>query len=65
MHRIYDYLVFPLAAVQAILAPPDSNKPDAYVSKDSDTTGIREAAQKGYRWIRTHGENAVFENVKV
>ena len=58
MHRIYEYLVFPLSAVLATFAP-DSNKPDAY--RDSDTAGVREAAQNGYRWIRTDGENAVFE----
>jgi hypothetical protein len=59
MHRIYEYLVFPLSAVLATFAP-DSNKPDAY--RDSDTAGVREAAQNGYRWIRTDGENAVFKN---
>lgn len=46
-----------------MLTPPDSSLPDAYVADDATSRPLREALDKGYRWVRTDGEYAVFEKV--
>jgi hypothetical protein len=35
--------------------------PDAYVSDDPDTRAVRDLLAKGFRWVRTEGDVAVFE----
>lgn len=46
-------------AVRALTAVP--KYPDVYVSEDADTVVIRSLLERGFRWIRTEGELAVFE----
>jgi hypothetical protein len=46
-------------AVRALTAEP--KYPDAYVSDDADTAVVRALLERGFRWIRTEGELAVFE----
>jgi hypothetical protein len=49
-------------SVEAVLALTAEPKyPDAYVSEDADTVVIRSLLERGFRWIRTEGELAVFE----
>ena len=45
--------------MRALTAEP--KYPDAYVSEDADTAVIRSLLERGFRWIRTEGELAVFE----
>lgn len=59
----YHYLVFRLADIAPLLMPPDSSQPDAYVAEDATSRPLRDCLEKGYRWVRTDGEYAVFEKV--
>jgi hypothetical protein len=57
--RGYEYACVSVEAVRALTAEP--KYPDAYVSQDVDTAAIRALLERGFRWIRTEGELAVFE----
>lgn len=57
--RGYEYACVSVEAVRALTAEP--KYPDAYVSGDADTVVIRALLERGFRWIRTEGELAVFE----
>lgn len=58
---IYAYMVLPLETVAAALSPEDPEQPDAFLSADVTTKALRDVLSKGYRWIRTDGNFAVFE----
>lgn len=59
MRRRFDYATVNAEAVRAVTARP---MPDAgYVSQDRDTEAVRDLLAKGYRWVRTEGELAIFE----
>jgi len=55
----YEYVCVSVEAVRALTAEP--KYPDAYVSDDADTATVRELLERGFRWVRTEGELAVFE----
>ncbi len=38
-----------------------TTEPDAYVAEDATKIAVRELLAKGYRWVRTDGDWAVFE----
>ncbi len=57
--RRFDYATVNADAVRAVTARP--MMPDAYVSDDPDTRAVRDLLSKGYRWVRTDGEWAIFE----
>ena len=57
--RGYEYACVNAEAVRALTMEP--KYADAYVSEDSDTATVRELLERGFRWIRTEGEVAVFE----
>jgi hypothetical protein len=57
--RGYEYACVLVEAVRALTAEP--KYPDAYVREDADTVVIRSLLERGFRWIRTEGELAVFE----
>ena len=57
--RRFEYACVNADAVRAVTARP--LPPDAYVSDDLDTEAVRDLLAKGYRWVRTEGELAVFE----
>jgi methionine aminopeptidase len=38
-----------------------TTEPDAYVAEDATIRAVRELLAKGYRWVRTDGDWAVFE----
>lgn len=57
----YAYMVLPADTVRAALGPEDPDRPDAYLTEDVHTHALRDVLQKGYRWIRTEGEHAIFE----
>jgi hypothetical protein len=57
--RRFEYASVNADAVRAVTARP---MPDAaYVSQDRDTEAVRDLLAKGFRWVRTEGELAVFE----
>ena len=60
---IYDYILFGKQAAFEAFRHRAITQPDAYLSEDLDSelSGIRDALNKGYRWVRTDGEYAVFE----
>ena len=60
---IYDYILFDKQAVFEAFRHRPATQPDAYLSEDlnSELSGIRDALNKGYRWVRTDGDYAVFE----
>jgi hypothetical protein len=57
--RGYEYACVSVQAVRALTAEP--KYPDAYVSEDADTAVVRDLLERGFRWIRTEEELAVFE----
>ena len=57
--RRYECACVSVEAVRALTAQP--KYPDAYVSKDADTTVVRELLKCGFRWVRTEWELAIFE----
>ena len=57
--RKFEYATVNADAVRAVTARP--TQPDAYVSQDRDTECVRELLSRGFRWVRTEGDLAVFE----
>ena len=57
--RKFEYATVSADAVRAVTARP--TQPDAYVSQDRDTEAVRDLLSRGFRWVRTEGELAVFE----
>ena len=57
--RGYEYACVSVEAVRALTAEP--KYPDAYVSDDADASAVRELLERGFRWVRTEAELAVFE----
>lgn len=58
----FNYRCFPRAAVEDYFAIIDPEKtPDAYLSRESFHEQIDDSINRGYRWIRSDGETAVFE----
>lgn len=57
--RGYEYACVDVDAVRSLTMEP--KYADAYVSEDSDTAAVRELLERGFRWIRTDGELAIFE----
>ena len=59
----FQYKLFRIADVVALFRHTTTPLPDAYLaeSADSDLAHIRLALSQGYRWIRTEGEFAIFE----
>ena len=57
--RGYEYACVSVEAVRALTAEP--KYADAYVSEDADTAVVRELLERGFRWVRTEGELAIFE----
>ena len=60
---IYDYILFGKQATFEAFRHRPITQPDAYLSEDLDSelSSIRDALNKGYRWVRTDGDYAVFE----
>jgi hypothetical protein len=56
----YDYRVMRVGTVASMIELP--MMPDAYISESKETKALRLLLSHGYRWIRTDGEFAVFEN---
>ena len=57
--RKFEYACVNADAVRAVTARP--MPPDAYVSDEADTRAVRDLLAKGFRWVRTEGDVAVFE----
>jgi hypothetical protein len=57
--RRFHYATVP--AEYVLLASRIDTGPDAYVADDAATIAVRDLLAKGYRWVRTDGEWAVFE----
>ncbi len=57
--RGYEYACVSVEAVRSLTA--ERKYPDAYVSDDADTAAVRELLERGFRWVRTEGELAIFE----
>ena len=57
--RKFEYATVSAEAVRAVTARP--MPPDAYVSQDRDTEAVRDLLARGFRWVRTEGDLAVFE----
>jgi hypothetical protein len=55
----FHYVTIPVDSV--IQAARLATEPDSYISEDSTSRAIQEILQKGYRWIRTDAEFAIFE----
>jgi len=55
----YHYATVKAETVFALAMVPRPK--DSYISKDSDSEALKELLAKGYRWVRTDGEIAVFE----
>lgn len=56
--RKFEYATVSAEAVRAVTARP--MPPDAYVSQDR-AEAVRDLLVRGFRWVRTEGELAVFE----
>jgi len=56
---LYHYATMPFAAVREMLQVPVPE--GAYLAEDAETKALRDLLRKGYRWIRTDGDHAVFE----
>lgn len=57
--KAYKYRVFSLEAVLGVFRY--SIREDSYLSDDLETQAILESVASGYRWVRSDGENAIFE----
>lgn len=57
----HHYLAIPLPTVIAVCKPLDPTMPDSYLASDYLMDAVMDAFHKGYRWIRTDGEWAIFE----
>ena len=57
--RGYEYACVNANAVRALTTEPKF--PDAYVSEDADKATVCELLKRGFRWIRTEGDMAIFE----
>jgi hypothetical protein len=57
--RRFHYATVPLEDVA--WAAHITTEPDAYVADDAATQAVRELLAKGYRWVRTDRDWAVFE----
>ena len=55
----YHYATMRVCDIEPILHVPFPE--DSYLSQDNSTKTLAELLAKGYRWIRTDGEIAVFE----
>lgn len=55
----YEYITFSAAMVISMFAAPIF--PDAYIAEDAESLEIKTALDRGFRWIRTDGDVAVFE----
>ena len=58
--RRFHYATVP-AEYLMLGARVDFGEGEAYVADDFQTRAVRKLLEKGYRWIRTDGEWAVFE----
>ena len=60
---LYDYILFDKETAFEAFRHRPPEMADAYLSQDlhSELDGIRDALNKGYRWVRTDGEFAIFE----
>ncbi len=58
----YHYITIPFDDIEPILRGIDPEaKPDAYVADDAPARILRDLLAKGYRWVRTDGDFAIFE----
>lgn len=62
----YNYLVLPAEQVKTIFAAAamGSALPDSYLSEDEVSKALSIAIDSGFRWVRTDGDSAIFEQVK-
>ena len=62
----YNYLVLPAEQVKTIFAAAamGSALPDSYLSEDEVSKALAIAIDSGFRWVRTDGDSAIFEQVK-
>lgn len=56
---VYKYAAVKVADLLAIIEVPAPK--GSYVSKSEETRAILNLTERGYRWIRTDGDYAVFE----
>ncbi len=59
--KTYHYATMPLGAVAEMGRVPAPE--DGYLSEDENVRAIRDLLAKGYRWVRSDGEWAVFERI--
>jgi hypothetical protein len=55
------YVLFRLRGIAPLLEADLGDKPDAFAADEPLTRSLRGALRKGYRWVRTDGDWAVFE----
>jgi hypothetical protein len=63
LHPRHKYHYFTVPASDVIGCARLCVEPDSYISDDPTSQALRELLRKGYRWIRTDGEYAVFEKI--
>jgi hypothetical protein len=59
--KTYKYLAFDRVRVQQYFDA--ETPPDSYVSSDSFSKALESALNEGYRWVRSEGNEAIFELV--
>jgi hypothetical protein len=62
----YNYLVLPAEQVKTIFAAAAMGPglPDSYLSEDEVSKALAIAIDSGFRWVRTDGDSAIFEQKK-
>lgn len=62
MRRVWEYEVMPAAVVVGLLdARQRVESGEGYVSDDADSRQLASLLSRGFQWIRTEDEMAVFE----
>jgi len=62
----FNYLVLPAEQVKTIFAAAAMGPglPDSYLSEDEVSRALAIAIDSGFRWVRTDGNSAIFEQKK-
>lgn len=61
--KTYKYLVFKVMHVAEYFDAIAQGSPDSYIASDSFSEALETALKEGYRWVRSDGNEAIFELV--
>lgn len=61
----FHYITLPFTDIAPLLEHALLHPPDAYAAEDGPSRALVDTLQKGYRWIRTDGDHAIFEKTLI